>query len=104
MIVMLPLSLILQDPHAAHEGEGFFTQYYELLTNPAHIAFELTLMLIVDVLLVGLLWPLIRKLIDAKLRKQHAAFDREHGIHHHGDHIHLDPSIVHPHTEHPDHD
>lgn len=86
------------DPHAG-SGEGFFTEYFELLTNPAHIVFELTLMAIVDGLLIGLLWPLFRRFVDYKLRKQHEAFDREHGIHHHGDHVHIDPDILH--AEHP---
>ena len=86
----------------SHEpGHGFLEEYWEILSNPAHMAVEITLMFIIDVILLGLLWPLVRRFIDFKLHAQHRQFDREHGIHHHGDHVHIDPEILHPHDEHP---
>ena len=88
----------------AHHGGGYLGEYWSILTDPAHVAVELTLMLLLDGLLLGLLWPLIRRFIDEKLRRQHEVFDEEHGIHHHGDHVHIDPDILHPHDEHPNHD
>ena len=100
--VPLPAHLIAEAEHG-HAG-GFFEEYVSLLTDPAHIALELTFLVTVDLLLVGLLWPLIKRFLDVKLHKQHEQFDREHGIHHHDDHIHFNPEIVHPSTEHPGHD
>lgn len=88
-----------------HTGAGFLAEYFEILTDPAHVAVELTFLVVVDGILAGLLWPLIRRFLEAKLHGQHEQFDREHGIHHHGDHVHIDPSILH--AEHPhdlDHD
>lgn len=86
------------------QGQGFLAEYWSILTDPAHMAVEITLMVVFDGLLLGLLWPLIRHFIDSKLRAQHTQFDEEHGIHHHGDHVHIDPDVMHPQTEHPDHD
>ena len=37
----------------------FFHHYTEILTDPAHLAVEVTLMLVVDVLFLGLIWPFI---------------------------------------------
>ncbi len=94
--------LIAEDEHG--HADGFLAEYWEILSNPAHMAVEITLMFLIDVILLGLLWPLVRRFIDAKLRRQHEEFDREHGIHHHGDHVHIDPDVMHPQSEHPDHD
>ncbi len=95
--------VIAAEEHGHEHAGGFFAEYWEILSNPAHMAVEITLMFLIDVFLLGLLWPLVRRFIDAKLHKQHVEFDREHGIHHHGDHVHIDPDILHPHDEHPHH-
>lgn len=87
-----------------HHGGGFLAEYWSILTDPAHVAVEVTLMIVLDGLLLGLLWPLVRTYVNSKLRAQHEVFDIEHGIHHHDDHIHFDPDIIHPSTDHPDHD
>ncbi len=76
--------------------DDFLHHYYEILSDPAHLAVEVTLMLVVDGLVLGLLWPLFRRLIDHRLDRHHAQVDAEHGITHHGDHIHLDPVVVTP--------
>ncbi len=100
--MMLSLKSVLLLAEAEHDhGGGFLEEYLSLVTDPAHIALELTFLVTVDLILVGLLWPLIKRFLDAKLHKQHEKFDREHGIHHHGDHVHIDPEILHPHDEHP---
>ncbi|MFL6090877.1 MAG: hypothetical protein ACJ71Z_12130 [Aeromicrobium sp.] len=93
-------ALVLVEAH----GGGFFAEYWSILTDPAHVAVEVTLTLLLDGLLLGMLWPLVRQFLDAKLHKQHEQFDQEHGIHHHGDHVHIDPEILHPQDEHPNHD
>ena len=85
-------------------GQGFLAEYWSILTDSAHLAVEVTITVLLDGVLLGLLWPMIRRFIDQKLRRQHEVFDREHGIHHHGDHVHIDPAVVVSHDEHPDHD
>jgi hypothetical protein len=105
MILMIQTlaTLLAAETEHDHAG-GFFAEYWEILSNPAHMAVEITLMFLIDVILLGLLWPLVRRFIEARLHRQHEQFDREHGIHHHGDHVHIDPQILHPSTEHPGHD
>lgn len=89
----------------AHEvtGHGFWPEYWSILTDRAHIAVELTIVVLLDGVLLGLLWPMVRRFVDHKLHRQHEVFDREHGIHHHDDHVHIDPAIVVSHDEHPEH-
>jgi hypothetical protein len=92
---MLDLLLPLEESHSG----GFIAEYIAILTDPAHMAVEFTFMTVVDGLLLGLLWPFVRRFIDAKMRKQHEEFDREHGIQHHGDHVHIDPKVLHVHDD-----
>lgn len=61
--------------------EEFLHHYHEILTDPAHLAVELTLMLLVDVLFLGLIWPLVRRAI----KHEHLVIDEEHGVDHHSD-------------------
>lgn len=72
-------------------GDNFFQAYWHILSDPAHLAVEVTLMIVLDGILLGLLWPMIRSYVNAKLQRQHEELDAEHGIKHHGDHVHLDP-------------
>jgi len=69
-------------------GQGFLREYWSILTDPAHVSVEITLTILLDGLLLGLVWPLIRGYFNRVLERQHAALDEEHGIVHHGDHIH----------------
>lgn len=62
--------------------DTFIEHYIDILSDPAHLAVELTLMLVVDVLVLGLLWPLIRRFINRKIDRAHAELDAEHGIEH----------------------
>jgi hypothetical protein len=101
MLSTLTTALIAEAEHAHDGAGGIWAEYVSLMTDPAHVAVEFTFLVVVDGILVGLLWPLIKAFVDVKLRKQHEQFDREHGIHHHGDHVHIDPSIMHAHDEHP---
>lgn len=68
--------------------DDFLHHYTEILTDPAHLAVEVTLMLVVDVLFLGLIWPFITRYFNHKLHQQHAILDAEHGIQHHDDHVH----------------
>ncbi len=53
-------------------------EYLDILTDPAHGLAEVTFTVLVDVLGVGLLWPLVRRLI----RREHTIIDAEHGVEH----------------------
>ena len=48
-----------------------WNHYTELIRDPAHLMVELTFMLVVDVILVGLLWPVARKLLHRYIDRQH---------------------------------
>ena len=50
------MNLLLE---AGHGTEGFWDKYLELLGDPAHWAFEITVTVIVDLIIIGLLWPLV---------------------------------------------
>ncbi|GAB2989640.1 hypothetical protein [Nocardioides montaniterrae] len=71
-------------------GQGFLKEYWSILTDPAHVAVEVTLMILLDGILLGLAWPAVRRYFNAKLERAHRELDEEHGIVHHGDHIHRD--------------
>jgi hypothetical protein len=60
----------------------FLDHYGELLSDPAHTAVELTFTILVDGLVLGLLWPLVRRFIDRRLQRQHRLLDEEHGYVH----------------------
>jgi hypothetical protein len=57
--------------------------FLELLTDPAHLAFEVTVSLLFDVLLLGIILPFLVKYIKRKVNSEHAKIDAEHGIEHH---------------------
>jgi len=73
--------------------DDFLHHYTEILTDPAHLAVEVTLMLLVDVLFLGLIWPFIKTYMDRKLHQQHQLLDAEHGVVHHADHVHHDDHV-----------
>jgi hypothetical protein len=60
----------------------FLHHYREILTDPAHLAVEITLMLLIDVLLLGMIWPLVRRMIDRRVHREHRVIDAEHGVRH----------------------
>lgn len=72
--------------HDAHShGEyDFWEGFLALLTDPAHIAFEIFFTLVFDVLVVTVLYGIIvKKIIIPRLRKSiHEEIDREHGVEH----------------------
>ncbi|HVX53663.1 hypothetical protein [Nocardioides sp.] len=92
-------------PLDEHPGDNFFQAYWHILSDPAHCAVEITLTILLDGLLLGLLWPMVKTYVNSRLQRQHAELDAEHGIHHHEDHVHIDRGAnVIPHEEHPEHD
>lgn len=58
-----------------HETAAFLVRYFDLLTDPAHWAFELTVQLFVDGLIVGGIW---RFAVRGWIR---GIIDREHEVH-----------------------
>ena len=67
--------------------ESWFSEYLHLLHDPAHILFELTLMMVVDVLIIAVGYKIMwKKVIAPKLRREiHAEIDREHDLEHSDD-------------------
>lgn len=67
-----------------HSGHGLWEEYWGLLTDPAHLLFELTFSLAFDILVVAVLWGiLVKKVIIPRLRRDiHKEIDAEHGITH----------------------
>ncbi len=53
----------------------FLRHYTEILTDPAHFAAEITMMLLVDVLFLGLIWPLLRRALDRRVQTRHRTVD-----------------------------
>ena len=47
-------------------------EYLHIVSDPAHMAAEITFMLLVDVLLLGLVWPFIKRAIRKHDRENHA--------------------------------
>lgn len=55
------------------EHAGFWSEYFSLLSDPAHLAFEGTLILVIDVLIGIIVWP--------RLKAWHKKHDKEvHGV------------------------
>lgn len=70
-------------------GDNFFQAYWHILSDPAHVAVEITLTILLDGVLLGLLWPMVRTYVNSRLQRQHEELDAEHGVMHHDDHVHL---------------
>jgi hypothetical protein len=66
----------------------FWEEYLHILSNPAHLAVEITLMILLDVILLGLIVPFLKRSISTSLLREHARIDKEHGIFHHDGHVH----------------
>lgn len=69
----------------------FLHHYQEILTDPAHLAVEITLMLLVDVLFLGIIWPFVVR----RIRHEHLVIDEEHGVDHDVETIHVSPVVMH---------
>jgi hypothetical protein len=56
--------------------------YGEIMTDPAHLAAEVSLMVLIDFLFLGLLWPVLRRAVNRRVHREHRAIDVEHGVDH----------------------
>jgi len=74
--------------HEAEAGAGWFQEYLQLLQDPAHIAFEITISILFDILVGFLGYQLLikRVLIPRITAKLHKDIDAEHHVEHH-DHV-----------------
>ena len=52
--------------------------YIEIMSDPAHLLAEVSLMLLIDVLFLGMVWPLMKRAIH----REHQIIDAEHGVEH----------------------
>lgn len=75
------------DGHVHAEGGGFWAEYFGLLTDPAHVAFELTMAVIVDLFIIflgykiiwkGYIYPRIRKSIYQEIDAEHHVKHNDH--------------------------
>lgn len=57
---------------------AFLGEYAHIVTDLPHLAAEVTFMLVIDVLVLGCVWPLLKRLVD----RAHARIDEEHGVDH----------------------
>ena len=64
------MNIILAATQHGHE-EGVWQSYLDLVTDPAHLMLEATLIILIDVILVGLCWPLIKRAIKRHDREVH---------------------------------
>ncbi|UWP80418.1 hypothetical protein [Dactylosporangium fulvum] len=60
----------------------FLHHYVEIMADPAHLAAEVSLMLLVDVLFLGTIWPMLRRVIDRRIGAEHRKIDQGHGADH----------------------
>jgi hypothetical protein len=56
----------------------FYDHFMELVTDPAHLAFEVFTTFILEIVILGLLLPLIAR----RIRREHRQIDIEHGVNH----------------------
>lgn len=68
-----------------HGESSILEEYFALMTDPAHILFEITISVLFDVIVVYLGYQLFfKRLIIPKLRRDiHRELDDEHHVEHH---------------------
>lgn len=60
----------------------FLHHYAEIMTDPAHMAAEITFMIVIDLIFLGLCVPLAKRYLEGRLRREHQRLDAAHGIVH----------------------
>lgn len=68
--------------------------FLELLSDPAHLAFELFFSLVFDLLILGIIMPFVVKYVKTKVLSEHRKIDAEHGVKHVEPEKHEDSMIV----------
>lgn len=54
-----------------HEDGTWWEQYLHLLSNPAHWMFEITLVILIDLLVLGVGWRYVKKWVKRHDREHH---------------------------------
>lgn len=69
------------EEHGHGDAGGFWEEYLQLLTDPAHLAYEVTFTILFDFIIIAFLYGvLVKKIIIPRLRKSiHAEIHAEHG-------------------------
>lgn len=57
-------------------------EYLEIIKNPAHTLVELSYIVVVDIILLGICWPLIKGHFHRDIKVAHEVLDEEHGVVH----------------------
>lgn len=61
-------------------------EYVHIMSDPAHLMAEISLMLIIDVLFLGFVWPFmslrVNRIVERRVAAEHKVLDAEHGIVH----------------------
>lgn len=60
----------------------FLHHYREIVTDLPHLAAEVTFVIVIDVVFLGIVWPFMKRRWSRALRREHAAIDAEHGVTH----------------------
>lgn len=84
---MVILNLLAEAGHAEVVPFWHFSEwlpaYYDLLRSPSHIALELTLMLIFDGIIFGLIWKTLRNYVNRHHKEDiETIVSAEHNFHH----------------------
>lgn len=61
-----------------HGGESLWDSYLDLVTDPAHLLLELTLILIIDVIIGMVAWPFIKAAISRHDARKHPERNCDH--------------------------
>ena len=70
----------------------FVEEYLHIVSDPAHLAAELTFMVVIDLVVLGIFFPLLKAaasrvarrsvaaVVEQRVLAEHAAIDAEHGV------------------------
>ncbi len=62
--------------------DHFIEEFAHLASDPAHLAFEVATTIVIEGILLGLLWPLVKRHIHRDIAHEHAKIEDEHGLEH----------------------
>jgi hypothetical protein len=61
-------------------------EYGHIMSDPAHLLAELSIMIIVEVIFLGIVWPFMRlrvtRIVERRIAAEHKVIDAEHGVTH----------------------
>lgn len=68
--------------HTDRQSQDFMTEFSELVSSPAHWAFELLFSVLFDIIVISIIYGIIiKKFIIPRLKKSiHEELDKEHKI------------------------